>query len=159
MVKSPHHVSKDLFGESQPAAARKPVAKSLFKEPSAPLETRAQVPYIYKDLFGDCAPAAARKPVAKSLFKEPSATLETRAQVHICTRICLARASQLRLGSRWLSRSSRSRQPLWRLEHRYISKDLFGESQPAVARKPVAKSLFKEPSAPLEARAQVYVTH
>ncbi len=44
-VKSPHHVSKDLFGENQPAAARKPVAKSLFKEPSAPLETRAQVWY------------------------------------------------------------------------------------------------------------------
>jgi hypothetical protein len=43
VVKSPHHVAKELFGESVPAAARKPVAKSLFKEPSAPLETRAQV--------------------------------------------------------------------------------------------------------------------
>ncbi len=74
-------------------------------------------------------------------------------------RICLARASQLRPGSRWPSRCSRSHQPLWRLEHRYIYKDLFGESQPAAVRKPVAKSLFKEPSAPLEARAQVYVAH
>ncbi len=51
MVKSPHHVSKDLFGESQPAAARKPVAKSLFKEPSAPLETRAQVSHTQPNMF------------------------------------------------------------------------------------------------------------
>jgi hypothetical protein len=47
VVKSPRQVSKDLFGESQPAASRKPVAKSLFKEPSAPLETRAQVSPIH----------------------------------------------------------------------------------------------------------------
>jgi hypothetical protein len=51
VVKSPHHVSKDLFGESQPAAARKPVSKSLFKEPSAPPEARAQVPHTQPNLF------------------------------------------------------------------------------------------------------------